>query len=63
MSVLLFEKRGHVAWLTLNRPEHHNLLNGDLFIALADAWEEVRNDDQIRTAPPELSGEFEAYST
>ncbi len=35
MSVLLYEKRGHAAWLTLNRPEHNNLLNGELFVALA----------------------------
>ncbi len=50
MSSLLFEKRGHQAWLTLNRPEHKNLLNGELFVELADAIAEVRADDDIRVA-------------
>ncbi len=57
MSVLLYEKRGHAAWLTLNRPEHNNLLNGELFVALADAWDEVRRDDDIRVAVLTASGE------
>ena len=50
MSVLLFEKKGHVAWMTLNRPENKNILNGELFVAVADAWEVVRNDHDIRVA-------------
>ena len=56
MSALLFEKRGQAAWLTLNRPEHNNLLNGELFVALADAWEEVRTDDDIRVAVVTATG-------
>lgn len=57
MAVLLFEKRGQVAWLTLNRPEHKNLLNGELFVAMADAWEEVRRDDAIRAAVLTAAGD------
>ncbi|MEP1472848.1 MAG: enoyl-CoA hydratase-related protein [Halieaceae bacterium] len=57
MSVLLFEKRGHQAWLTLNRPANKNMLNGELLLALADAWQEVRNDADIRVAVVTAAGE------
>lgn len=48
MSTIIFEKRGQQAWITLNRPEAKNTLNGDMFVELADAWQEVRDDDAIR---------------
>jgi enoyl-CoA hydratase len=57
VSVLLFEKRGQQAWLTLNRPANKNMLNGDLLLALADAWQEVRNDANIRVVVVTASGE------
>ena len=44
---LKFEVKGRVAWLTMNRPEVHNALSYALNQALADAWEEVRNNDDI----------------
>ena len=50
MSALLFEKHGQQAWITLNRPQHKNLFNADMFVQLADAWEEVRRDKAIRVA-------------
>jgi enoyl-CoA hydratase/carnithine racemase len=48
MNTLLFEKRGQQAWITLNRPDKHNRLNGEMFVELADAWQEVREDDNVR---------------
>ncbi|MCZ6830871.1 MAG: hypothetical protein O7F73_15035 [Gammaproteobacteria bacterium] len=48
MSDLLFEKRGSVAWLTINRPQAKNTLNPSLFVGLAEAWVEVRDDPAIR---------------
>jgi enoyl-CoA hydratase len=59
MSAILFEKRGHQAWITLNRPENKNLMNGELFVQLADAWEEVRADDEIRVAVVTAAGEVD----
>ena len=56
MSTVIFEKRGQQAWITLNRPDHGNTLNGDMFVELADAWAEVRNDDAIRVAVLTASG-------
>ena len=50
METIKFEKRGHQAWITLNRPEAQNRLNGVMFVELADAWNEVREDQDIRCA-------------
>ena len=57
MSAIILEKRGHQAWITLNRPEHKNILNGEAFIGLADAWQEVRDDAAIRVAVVTAAGE------
>lgn len=48
MSALLSEQLGHALWLTLNRPEHKNLLNAELFVALAEALDEARSNPDIR---------------
>ena len=57
MNAIKFEKRGQQAWITLNRPEFKNTINGDMFVELADAWEEVRNDSDIRVAVLTATGE------
>lgn len=57
MSAIYFEKRGQQAWITLNRPEAKNMLNGDAFVELADAWDEVRADDEIRVAVLTAAGD------
>ncbi len=56
MSTIVFEKRGQQAWITLNRPAAKNMLNGEMFVELADAWREVRQDDAIRVAVLTASG-------
>ncbi len=50
MSTIIFEKRDQQAWITLNRPAHKNTMNGELFVELMEAWQEVRNDGNIRVA-------------
>ena len=57
MSAILFEKRGRQAWIILNRPDQKNLINGEMFVQLADAWAEVRSDDEIRVAVLTAAGE------
>ncbi|NQX88118.1 MAG: enoyl-CoA hydratase/isomerase family protein [Halioglobus sp.] len=57
MNAILFEKRGQQAWITLNRPEAKNTINGDMFLELADAWQEVREDDAIRVVVVTGAGE------
>jgi len=50
VSVVLFERRGSVALITLNRPEARNAVNPEVAVRLARAWEEVKGDPQIRAA-------------
>ena len=47
---VLFEQRGPTAWVTINRPEAKNTMNAAVFVGLADAWEEVRANRDIRVA-------------
>ena len=44
------EQRGKVLLVTLNRPEKMNALNGEMMEQLADTWQRVREDDDIRVA-------------
>lgn len=48
MDSIVLEKRGQQAWITLNRPAARNTINGQMFVELADAWQEVREDVDIR---------------
>ncbi len=47
---LLFERDGHVATVTLNRPEARNALSSEMLVRMADAWTEIDGDSQIRVA-------------
>jgi len=47
---LLFERDGHVAVVTLNRPDARNALSGEMIVRMADAWTELDQDDRIRVA-------------
>ena len=49
-SVLTFEKRGHIAVITLNRPEVRNAINPEMMVRLAEAWLEYDRDDELRVA-------------
>ncbi len=57
-----FEKEGHVAYITLNRPEAMNSLDPESVTRLADVWSEVRNDPDIRVSVLTGAGE-KAFST
>ena len=47
---ILWELNDHVAVVTLNRPDTRNALNLAALAALADAWDRIEHDDQIRVA-------------
>ena len=47
-DVLLVERTGHVAVLTLNRPRKLNALNAELRAAMLDAIASIRTDDDVR---------------
>lgn len=50
MAVVDYERNGHVALITLNRPEARNALNPEVLCRLVDAWDEVARDDAVRVA-------------
>jgi enoyl-CoA hydratase len=47
---LLVERDGHVVTVTLNRPEARNALDLETLARLADAWDLIDGDDEIRVA-------------
>jgi len=57
MPDLLYEKREHVALITLNRPEKRNAFSPESLVRLAEAWVDFRDDDSLRVAILTGSGE------
>lgn len=49
-EVVGFDRRGHVALVTLNRPEARNAFSPEMLVRLAEAWKQVRDDGKIRVA-------------
>lgn len=47
---LIYEKRNHIATLTLNRPEAHNAVDPETVLELVAAWEDYRDDADMRCA-------------
>jgi E-phenylitaconyl-CoA hydratase len=58
-AAVLFAVEGHVATITLNRPDAMNAINGDLSAGLMDSLRRVREDDEIRVAV--LTGNGRAF--
>jgi E-phenylitaconyl-CoA hydratase len=50
MSTVLYEKQGHVATVTINRPEAMNAISYDVFMDLSRAFHEFRDDDDAWVA-------------
>ena len=55
--VLTFEKRQHIAFITLNRPEVLNAIDPEMMVRLAEAWIEYDQDDELRVAIVTGAGE------
>ena len=45
---VLYEKRGAVAYVTLNRPEVHNCIDVEMSNELIAVWEELKRDHDVR---------------
>ncbi|MGR8920468.1 MAG: enoyl-CoA hydratase-related protein [Gammaproteobacteria bacterium] len=50
MAVVDYAVNGHIATITLNRPEARNAVSPEVAVRLAEAWEAVRDDDAVRVA-------------
>jgi enoyl-CoA hydratase/carnithine racemase len=47
---VLYEKRGPIAYVTLNRPDKLNAIDPDVNERLREIWTDFRDDDEIRLA-------------
>ncbi|MBI2704733.1 MAG: crotonase/enoyl-CoA hydratase family protein [Actinobacteria bacterium] len=47
---LLFEREGHSAIVTLNRPAKKNALSSEMLVRMYDAWKEIDANPEIRVA-------------
>lgn len=56
-ATLSVQKSGHVACITLTRPERANVLDAVALRDLADACESIRDDDEVRVAVITAEGE------
>jgi enoyl-CoA hydratase/carnithine racemase len=50
MAKVLYEKRGEVAYVTLNRPEAMNAIDLETHRLLQQAWADFRDDTKLRVA-------------
>ena len=46
-SVML-EKRGQAFWITINRPEKRNAINGDVVAGIARGYRDAHDDQDVR---------------
>jgi enoyl-CoA hydratase len=47
---VLIERQGHVLTVILNRPEARNAFGPEMLVRMADAWDEIDRDPEIRVA-------------
>jgi enoyl-CoA hydratase/carnithine racemase len=50
MSSLLYEKKGRIAYVTLNRPEARNAMNFEVWDGLVKAWIDIRDNPDVWAA-------------
>ncbi|MHA1148239.1 MAG: enoyl-CoA hydratase/isomerase family protein [Promethearchaeota archaeon] len=56
-DILLYEVKGKVAYITLNRPDMAHAFNWDLMVALWDALVKADNDDKVKIILLKSKGE------
>lgn len=61
LATLRYEREGHVATLTLNRPDRLNAMTGELWAELRGVGEALRDESELRTLV--VIGEGRAFSS
>lgn len=59
MSKILYDKKGEIAYITLNRPEARNAIDLEMHHRLREIWLDFRDDPQMRVAI--LTGTGDAF--
>jgi enoyl-CoA hydratase len=59
-DAVLYERRGPVAWVTLNRPDKLNAMNSEVVVRLRECWREAAADDEVKVVV--LTGAGRAFS-
>ena len=60
LETIVYEKKGGVAYVTLNRPEKLNAMNDTLHRELGEVWVDFNEDDALKVAI--LSGNGRCFS-
>jgi enoyl-CoA hydratase/carnithine racemase len=60
LTTVDYEKRGHIAYVTLNRPDKLNAMNADMHRELGEIWDDFQIDPDLRVAI--LSGKGRCFS-
>jgi len=58
---VVYEKRGPVAWITLNRPEVKNAIDIETSDRLCEIWSDFRDDPELRVAV--ITGSGDAFTS
>jgi enoyl-CoA hydratase/carnithine racemase len=61
MSLLTYEKKNRIVYITMNRPEKRNAINRELGEEIRKAWIDFRDDDDLWVAI--VSGVGKAFTT
>jgi enoyl-CoA hydratase/carnithine racemase len=56
-ETILYEERGHVAWVTLNRPDVHHAINQRMQEELASVWRRIMHDPNLHCAVLTATGD------
>jgi enoyl-CoA hydratase/carnithine racemase len=50
MTTVLYEKKGRIAYVTINRPEVMNCINIETWMAMNDLWHDFKKDPELHVA-------------
>jgi len=59
-DVVLYERKGPAAWVTLNRPNKLNAISGEVVAGLRESWRRATEDDEVKVVV--LTGAGRAFS-